>query len=134
MQLEYALADVAPTDGTYSLPVLQASPGADDAHLIVDWAPVVRQILDDRRHQVPIATISARFHNTLAEAIVRVAQHIGESRVVLSGGCFQNRYLTERTIRRLEQEGYRAYWHQRVPPNDGGIALGQLYAAGVRVE
>jgi hydrogenase maturation protein HypF len=49
--------------------------------------------------------------------------------VVLSGGCFQNRYLTERAVRRLSAEGFRPYWHQRVPPNDGGIALGQVVAA-----
>jgi hydrogenase maturation protein HypF len=49
--------------------------------------------------------------------------------VALSGGCFQNRYLTERTVRRLQAEGFHPYWHQRVPPNDGGIALGQVVAA-----
>jgi hydrogenase maturation protein HypF len=65
----------------------------------------------------------------LAEAIVEVAKRVGEERVVLSGGCFQNRYLTERAVRRLQAEGFRAYWHQRVPPNDGGIAVGQVSAA-----
>jgi len=49
--------------------------------------------------------------------------------VVLSGGCFQNRYLTERTVARLRAENFSPYWHQRVPPNDGGIALGQVVAA-----
>ena len=53
----------------------------------------------------------------------------GLERIVLTGGCFQNRYMTERTIRRLRSEGFRPYWHQRVPPNDGGIALGQIAAA-----
>jgi len=50
-------------------------------------------------------------------------------RVALSGGCFQNRYLTERMVSRLRAAGLRPYWHQRVPPNDGGIALGQIVAA-----
>jgi hydrogenase maturation protein HypF len=49
--------------------------------------------------------------------------------VVLSGGCFQNRYLTELTVRRLQAAGFHPCWHQRVPPNDGGIALGQIVAA-----
>jgi hydrogenase maturation protein HypF len=133
MELEYTIADVAPTDESYMLPALRPGPEEVDSHLVVDWAPVIMQVLTDRRHQLPIGTISAKFHNTLAEAIVRVAQHIGERRVVLSGGCFQNRYLTERTARRLEAEGYSPYWHQRIPPNDGGIALGQLYAAGIRI-
>jgi len=49
--------------------------------------------------------------------------------VALSGGCFQNRYLTERTVHRLQAEGFQPGWHQRVPPNDGGIVLGQVVAA-----
>jgi hydrogenase maturation protein HypF len=49
--------------------------------------------------------------------------------VVLSGGCFQNRLLTELTLARLQAAGVQVYWHQRVPPNDGGIALGQVVAA-----
>jgi hydrogenase maturation protein HypF len=73
--------------------------------------------------------ISAKFHNTLAEIIVAVATQVGQPRLALSGGCFQNRYLTERTAARLEQEGFRPYWHQRIPPNDGGLALGQIVAA-----
>jgi len=54
----------------------------------------------------------------------------GETRVVLSGGCFQNRYLTERTVARLREAGFQPYWHQRVPPNDGGLALGQIRRRG----
>ncbi|HZR16884.1 MAG TPA: carbamoyltransferase HypF, partial [Verrucomicrobiae bacterium] len=76
-----------------------------------------------------VPVISARFHNMLAEAIVQVARKTGLPSVVLSGGCFQNRYLSERTIQRLTQEGFRVYWHQRIPPNDGGICLGQVIAA-----
>jgi hydrogenase maturation protein HypF len=49
-------------------------------------------------------------------------------KVILSGGCFQNAYLTERTIDILQSKNYKVYWHQRVPPNDGGIALGQIAA------
>jgi hydrogenase maturation protein HypF len=60
--------------------------------------------------------------------VVDVAKRFGEKNVVLSGGCFQNRYLTERMVSRLVGSGYRPYWHQRVPPNDGGIALGQIMA------
>jgi hydrogenase maturation protein HypF len=73
--------------------------------------------------------VSAKFHNTLVEMMVAVARRVGETRVVLTGGCFQNRYLTERAVRRLESEHLQPYWHQRIPPNDGGIALGQVIAA-----
>ncbi len=96
---------------------------------IIDWAPMVQLILHEVQDEIPAAQISAKFHNTLVEAIVQVAQYAGEERIVLSGGCFQNKYLTERAIRRLRQEGFRPYWHQRFPPNDGGIALGQAIAA-----
>jgi hydrogenase maturation protein HypF len=94
---------------------------------------MIEAILSDVQKGVAAGKISAKFHNALAEAVVAVAERIGERRVVLSGGCFQNRYLTERTVRRLQAEGFQPYWHQRVPPNDGGIALGQIVAA-VRVE
>ena len=72
--------------------------------------------------------IAAKFHNTLVEIIVAVTKKSKQNRVILSGGCFQNVYLTEHTVKRLREEGCRPYWHQRVPPNDGGIALGQAYA------
>ncbi len=97
--------------------------------LTVDWSPMVAEIIAEVRRGVPAGTISARFHNTLAEVMVEVARRTGQERVVLSGGCFQNRYLTERAVARLQSEGFRPYWHQRVPPNDGGIALGQVVAA-----
>jgi hydrogenase maturation protein HypF len=60
---------------------------------------------------------------------VAVARKVGETRILLTGGCFQNQYLVERSVRRLLDAGFRPYWHQRVPPNDGGIALGQAVAA-----
>ena len=90
---------------------------------------MLEAILADAKRHLPINQISARFHNALVDAIVAVAQRVGQPRVVLSGGCFQNRYLTERSVQRLEAAGFRAYWHQRVPPNDGGISLGQVVAA-----
>ena len=57
--------------------------------------------------------------------IVAVAARVGRPRVVLSGGCFQNRLLTERVVAGLRDAGFVPYWHQCLPPNDGGIAAGQ---------
>lgn len=94
----------------------------------INWIPMIKEIIYDRSQGVSSELISARFHNTLAEIIVAVALKAGVEKVLLSGGCFQNRYLTEKTIKRLKEEGFTPYWHQRVPPNDGGIALGQIYA------
>jgi hydrogenase maturation protein HypF len=101
---------------------------------VLDWEPLIRGIMRDRDEDVPDGVICARFHNTLAEAIVAVARRAGASRVALTGGVFQNRYLTERAFRRLESEGFRPFTHQRVPPNDGGIALGQVLVAAARID
>jgi hydrogenase maturation protein HypF len=134
MELEFALDGVT-TDDAYPVTLSHCrfekdqSAGGSQSAVIVDWAPMVGGVLSDVRSGIPIGKLSAKFHNTLVEAIAAVALRIGEERVVLTGGCFQNKYLTERAVGRLEREGFRVYWHQRVPPNDGGIALGQIMAA-----
>jgi hydrogenase maturation protein HypF len=89
----------------------------------------VLAVLQEVRHGTSPSLIATRFHNTLVEMIVAIAHAAGLERVALSGGCFQNAYLTERAVHRLTEEGFRPYWHQRVPPNDGGIALGQVVGA-----
>ncbi|MEO8500369.1 MAG: carbamoyltransferase HypF [Vicinamibacteria bacterium] len=95
----------------------------------VDWAPMLAAIETDRAAALPVGQLAKRFHNTLTEMIVAAAKREGLPRVCLTGGCFQNVVLAERTISRLTASGLVPYWHQRVPPNDGGIALGQLMAA-----
>jgi hydrogenase maturation protein HypF len=95
---------------------------------MTDWEPMIHALLQDFQEGVPVGVIAARFHHTLAEMILRVARAVGERKVVLTGGCFQNRYLLSRVIRRLREERFQPYWHQRIPPNDGGIALGQIVA------
>jgi hydrogenase maturation protein HypF len=138
MELEFALDGVS-IDDAYPLPVEEAAgsgtarrggrPGlADPPAFVVNWVPLVGALVADIRAGVPVGVISARFHNALAEAVVAVARRAGADRVALSGGCFQNRYLLERAIDRLRQSGFRPAWHQRIPPNDGGIALGQVAA------
>jgi hydrogenase maturation protein HypF len=97
--------------------------------VIVNWAPILECVLDDRKKAVETGVIAAKFHNTMVEIIVAVAKRIGEARVVLSGGCFQNVYLTERAVGRLAEEGYMPYWHRLIPTNDGGIAFGQAVVA-----
>ena len=96
-----------------------------------DWAPVIEQVLKDRGEGMAVSTIAARFHNALVNWIVEVAEAAGLRQIVLSGGVFQNRYLTERAAAALESRGYVVHTHQRVPPNDGGIALGQAVMAWI---
>jgi len=96
--------------------------------LIVDWKITLEQLLEDRHHS-PVELIAAKFHNTLAEVILAIAQRAGQQTVVLSGGCFQNACLTANAAERLKRSGFQVYCHENIPPNDGGLALGQLYAA-----
>ena len=96
--------------------------------LVLDWEPMIRALLADVARGTATATMAARFHETLARMIVAVAEAVAWPRVALSGGCFQNRLLLERTLARLRAAGFSPCWHQRVPPNDGGIALGQIAA------
>jgi hydrogenase maturation protein HypF len=142
MELEFAL-DGVETDESY--PLLITDYGIqNDLHTrtngriasrqqksaaIIDWASMIKAILNDVQSGISVGMISAKFHNTLVEAIIAVAQRVSEERVVLTGGCFQNKYLTERAIYHLREKGFHPYWHQRIPPNDGGIALGQAFAA-----
>ena len=128
MELEFALEGVE-TDEAYLLAIGETQPTP-----VLDWAPMVNVILADVQRGTSVGLISAKFHNALAEAVVGLARRAGLPRVALSGGCFQNKYLTERAVRRLQAAGFAPYWHQRVPPNDGGIALGQVVAAVRAVE
>jgi hydrogenase maturation protein HypF len=94
-----------------------------------DWAPLIVEVLRDKREGLPVSRIAARFHNALVNWILEVAAKSELKQVVLSGGVFQNRYLTERTAASLESQGFAVYTHRQVPPNDGGIALGQVVMA-----
>ena len=90
-------------------------------------------MVGDVRSEESAAIISARFHNTLAEALLAMAKAARQSTrlevVALSGGVFCNRFLTDRLISRLKQEGFAVLWNRDVPSNDGGIALGQAAIA-----
>ncbi|MEO5718719.1 MAG: carbamoyltransferase HypF [Chthoniobacterales bacterium] len=121
MELEFAI-DPATTD-SYPFALTGSSP------LVIDWEPALRALLADRAQRATPGAIAARFHHMLADATLAVAQQFAQTRVALSGGCFQNRYLTEHLIDRLQAAGIQPYWPQRVPPNDGGIALGQIWLA-----
>jgi hydrogenase maturation protein HypF len=126
MELEF-LTHGTPTDEVYPFSLS----GRALPH-VLDWSAMIEAILQDVRQGTPRPLIATRFHNTLVEMMVGVARAAGIERVALSGGCFQNAYLTERAVRRLREEGFRPYWHQRVPPNDGGIALGQIVGSAMR--
>ncbi len=100
--------------------------------MVINWEEMIKKILKDLQRKKSKAEIAIKFHNTLVEMAVAVSKKVKKKNIVLSGGCFQNRYLTERMIFRMKQEGFFVYTHQLVPPNDGCIALGQIMVAGAQ--
>jgi hydrogenase maturation protein HypF len=99
----------------------------DAKKTIIDWRPMIRAIAEDLSTKT-VATIAQQFHHTLIEIIVAIAHQQQLKTVVLSGGCFQNRYLLDQGIRQLTQAGFTPCWPTQIPPNDGGLCLGQLLA------
>jgi hydrogenase maturation protein HypF len=95
---------------------------------MIDWQNTIEQLLTDIPTGNP-GLIARKFHNTLSAMIMAIAERAGEPVVVLSGGCFQNALLTEQASKQLKSAGFRVYCHEKIPPNDGGLSLGQLYAA-----
>lgn len=127
-QAAMELEQIARGSGEYPMDVQEA-----EDRLVLDPDPLIAAVVEDVRRGEDPGVISARFHHGLARAVLRMVQRMRERTgielVVLSGGVFQNRLLLERTWELLSEAGLRALVHRRVPPNDGGISLGQaLYA------
>ncbi len=101
-----------------------------DGPVVADAAPVVRAVVADVRAGVPAAVIGARFHAGVAGLVLTLARRCRESdgvaTVTLSGGVFANALLLSHTRATLRAEDFTVLCHQRVPPNDGGLALGQV--------
>jgi len=101
--------------------------------ILIDLSLMFKQIVSDVRKNQAAGIISARFHNTLAAALLELAKAAGESTklntVALSGGVFCNRYLANRLIKLLKKAGFYVLFNRDVPSNDGGISLGQAAIA-----
>ncbi|MBS3905059.1 MAG: carbamoyltransferase HypF [Simkania sp.] len=93
---------------------------------LMDWRGMVRQILEDKIDGVAIEEIALSFHLALAQAIVALASKASINNVLLSGGVMQNKLLAENTIAQLRRSGFTPFWHEHIPPNDGGLAAGQV--------
>lgn len=143
MALEFAVAESGPDNG-YGLPSVPGR-AISNSSMVWDWRPMIKAIVMDRRQGKPIDQLAAQFHRAVVEAMVgaiatQISQDIAQAhaspgqvsnppKVLLTGGCFQNRYLTDTVIARLRSLAIEPYWHQQLPPNDGGIAVGQVLAA-----
>lgn len=128
MELESAIGDLS-IDETYSFELIQPTNKTIHSPVIIDWRTLVREIALELANKKSTAEIAAKFHNTLVEIIVAIATIINRQQIILTGGCWQNKYLSERAISRLKQENFVPYWHHHIPCNDAGIAVGQIVAA-----
>jgi hydrogenase maturation protein HypF len=99
---------------------------------VIDWRPIIKEIVRDMGKGIKTETIARRFHNTITEIILNIAERLrrerGYNKVALSGGVFQNTILIEQAFYRLKEQGFTPLIHQSVPSNDGGISLGQVIA------
>lgn len=138
IELEMAIGD-AKDNGAYPVALVpSAGEGLTaDGGWLLDTRPLFEALLRDLRDAVPVNVISQRFHNGLAETFARLAgclrDRTGLNRVCLSGGTFQNVYLLERLLARLEADGFEVFTHVEVPAGDGGLSLGQALVAAHRM-
>ena len=101
--------------------------------MVVRTGGIIEGVVEDLLKGEPATSIAARFHATLAHLILdtcrRIRARTAVKDVALSGGVFQNVRLLTETVERLSANGFVVYTHSRVPPNDGGLALGQIAVA-----
>jgi hydrogenase maturation protein HypF len=126
IELELAMSD--PEAIPYSLSIVH-----DQELLVADVDCLIREAVEDALAGRSASAISARFHTAMAAIVVELCRRLrrseGLSDVALSGGVFQNMRLLRGVIAELEADGFTVLRHQRVPPNDGGICLGQAALA-----
>jgi hydrogenase maturation protein HypF len=133
MLFEQAAAPVASAAYPFTLVEALAGGNGSDTLLEVDWRPAVAAVLDDLSHGTAPCAVAGRFHHTLAAMIAVVAEWVGLPRVVLTGGCFQNAALLSLATRALRARRFDVLTHRRIPPNDGGLAVGQAMVAAHRL-
>ncbi|MEQ9518009.1 MAG: carbamoyltransferase HypF [Parvibaculum sp.] len=124
-ELEWAI-DGIKTDQVYAFSGQTNTHPSTGVPLVLDWGPMIKELLADHADAMPVPMIAAKFHNTLVEMIVSVVECQGLNKVVFGGGCFQNKYLTERIMKRMREIDVDFFFPQSVPPNDGGISFGQV--------
>ncbi|MBL6962941.1 MAG: carbamoyltransferase HypF [Bacteroidetes bacterium] len=104
----------------------------------ISFKATFQELIQDIKNKIALSKIAAKFHNTIIQLIFGAVKNISEeynlNKVVLSGGCFQNKYILERVERKLIEYGFDVYTHSKIPSNDGGIALGQIAIAAKKRE
>ncbi len=110
-----------------------SSTAHDTSVVLLDAEPTIRAVLDDLAAGVPVPEIAQRFHDAIVGAIAQIAELARAmydiSLVALSGGCFMNRYLVEKSTAQLGQAGFTVALNASLPPNDGCVSYGQAVVA-----
>jgi hydrogenase maturation protein HypF len=129
IEMEMQAYDAIDEKGLYPFSVT-----GDPNYSIILLHELVAGVVDDILRGCRAATVSMRFHNTIAtmtrDVCLRIKAQSGLGTVALSGGCFQNRLLLSKVMALLRQSGFKVLTHRSVPANDGGISLGQAVIAG----
>jgi hydrogenase maturation protein HypF len=134
VELEW-LATETEEDGVY--PFAISDPNAENCAgappAVIDTRPLIRALAADARRGVEAKVIARRLHSTvvavIADVCSRIRRETGLNDVVLSGGVFMNALLSGEAMARLGQERFRVFRHERTPPNDGSLSLGQVAVA-----
>jgi hydrogenase maturation protein HypF len=123
----------AAADGSVAEPLSFELYRDEHEGLILDFRETIRQTMRDISEGQSVYGLANSFHRCLHKSLGEVSRQLREdyglNRVVLSGGCFQNRFLLEGTIMELRRAGFEVFTHRLVPTNDGGISLGQAVVA-----
>ncbi len=136
VELEWLASRAAPA-GCYPFDLSEVHEGdSGNPLLVIDTRPVIRAVARDVRLATAAGIIGRRFHATLADIVLAVCRRLRSRTdldlVVLTGGVFLNALLTEEVLSKLSQDGFRVFRQRQVPPNDGGLCLGQLAIAAAR--
>jgi hydrogenase maturation protein HypF len=131
IELEMAIADAGPhSEDAYNL---ELSQDKNNATAIISTRPLFEELIEDVLRQRTRSEISRKFHNALVNVFVQIAEnlrdHTSLNHVCLSGGTFNNLYLTVRLASRLRSAGFDVYTQNEVPAGDGGLSLGQAMVA-----
>ena len=136
LELEW-LASTEGLTGHYPFGLQTNESACPEDVIQIDTRPLIAGVVRDVHNKLGPARIARRFHTTLVEIVVEVCRRIragsGLQRVVLSGGVFMNALLLTEVVERLSVERFQVYRHRQVPPNDGGLSLGQLAIAAAIV-
>ena len=100
---------------------------------IIDWAPMIDEIIRDKATGVTREIMATKLHNTVIAMMLTMAKKVNCKQIVLNGGCFQNDFLLEHSVKQLRQHGFKVCWPKQLPANDGGLSYGQLWASNVEI-